>query len=112
MAETTVAIVYGALPGTIAEICEKTGLDRKKVTKTIGNMNQRRQVKGAGKPRSHDRVWSMLKGGNTPTHSIHRNAPVKRKYKKRKKVKRIGFLMQFDIINKRLGTIEDVLGIE
>lgn len=110
MAETTVALVYGALPGTIAEICEKTGLDRKKVTKTIGNMNQRRQVKGAGKPRSHDRVWSMLKGGKTPTHSIHRNAPVKRKYTKRK-TKRIGLMVYLDTLDHRLKVLEDIIGV-
>lgn len=118
MAETTVAKVYAALPGTVDSIEVKTGLPRKMIIKTLSNMTHREQIKMTGK-RGPGRKWSVRKGGVTPLHVRHvkvKKAIAKAKtgkgvYKRRKKKKPAALLLQLDIINKRLDDIEGVLGI-
>lgn len=119
MAETTVAKVYGALPGSVHSIEASTGLTRKLITKTLSNMTHRKQIKMTGK-RGPDRTWSVRKGGGMPKH-VRRVAKVAKPtvkpttgkgiYKRRKKKKPAALLLQLDIINTRLKIIEDVLGI-
>lgn len=123
MAETTVAKVYAALPGSVDSIEVSTGLTRKMIIKTLSNMTHRKQIKMTGK-RGPDRKWSVRKGGGTPLHVRHvkvtkaiaAKAVAKAKtgkgvYKRRKKKKPAALLLQLDIINTRLKIIEDVLGI-
>lgn len=115
MAETTVAKVYTALPGSVDSIEASTGLSRKLIIKTLSNMTHRKQIKMTGK-RGPDRKWSVRKGGGTPKHVRHVKPTAnpttgKRTYVRRKKKKPAALLLQLDIINTRLKIIEDVLGI-
>lgn len=115
MAETTVAKVYAALPGTVISIEASSGLPRKLIIKTLSNMTHRKQIKMTGK-RGPSRKWSVRKGGGTPKHVAHVKPTAKPTtgkgiYKRRKKKKPAALLLQLDIINTRLKVIEDVLGI-
>lgn len=118
MAETTVAKVYTALPGSVDSIEASTGLSRKLIIKTLSNMTHRKQIKMTGK-RGPGRKWSVRKGGGMPKHVRHvkvakptaKPTTGKGIYKRRKKKKPAALLLQLDIINTRLKIIEDVLGI-
>lgn len=119
MAETTVAKVYAALPGTVISIEASSGLPRKLIIKTLSNMTHRKQIKMTG-DRGPERQWSVRKGGSMPKHvgQVKKTAKPTAKpttgkgiYKRRKKKKPAALLLQLDIINTRLKVIEDVLGI-
>lgn len=94
--------VLAELPGTIHSIAEKLDLEKSQVKEVM--FSSRREGITEIQPGTM-RVWQRT--GKRGGYKIG-----KRKYTRRKKPKRVGILLQIEMLESRVTNIEQLLGIE
>lgn len=114
--ETVVSKVYAALPGTAKQIAHKTGIELRKVQKSLSNQRYRGLVRGKGKGVQGDEIiWSATKA-KKPTYRTHRN--IKKKAKKKKAKRRYtkrnkhpALILYLETLEARIKKLEEVIGV-
>ena len=92
--------VLAELPATAEAISRKTGIELPRVQKCLSNQKSRGVVRIIRKD-GNVSVWGQLD-------------KTKRKYtrRKKKKIKRAGLLLQVEMLETRVGNIEQLLGVD
>lgn len=109
------------LPGSAGEVAKRSKHDLEKVKKSLSNAKNKGHVRSDGENDRGAMVYDLTDNGRLylEEHSSNgaRLNPArggKRKYtrRKKKKVKKIGILLQLDMHETRLQAIEAALGME